>query len=203
MAQKIRSTICILLIFSMLFVLDIAPAFAMSSPAWINNSSATVYNSAGETGSLKKGTSVVVTGVKKGWAKFDCSGNTGYVRVKYLTAKEGVNAYVKKNAYVYKSASTSSKKYGPLQAGTELRVVGANGNFYQVTNGNTYAYIPKSAMSKTKPTSASALSSKVKLLTWSTGKSFVKKGKNAYIYDIKTGAIIHVHRMGGTNHMEL
>lgn len=203
MAQKTRSMICILLVASMLFVLDIAPAFASSIPAWINSSSATVYNKAGDTGSLKKGTSVEVKAVKKGWAKFDYKGNTGFVRVKYLTAKEGVTAYVKKSAYVYKSASTSSQKYGPLAVGTQLKVVGVNGKFFQVTNGSAYAYIAKSALSKSKPSDTTVLASQVQLVKWSKGKNLFSKGDYVQLYDIMSGITVRVRRLGGSNHAEL
>ena len=202
MVRIARSLISILLVVSMLFVLTIAPAFASGVSAWINSSNAVVYSKSGAKGTLHAGTPVTVTATKGGWAKFTVNGKTGFTKVKSLTAKSGVTGYVKKSAYVYKSASTSSKKYGPLKVGTELRVVGVSGNFYQVTNGSTYAYIAKSALSKKKPTTTAELASKVELLTWSNGKSFVKRGKNAYIYDIKSGITIHVHRMGGTNHME-
>ena len=203
MAQKTRSMICILLIASMLFVLDIAPAFAAGIPAWINSSNATVYNYTFEIGSLKKGTSVVVTGTKKGWAKFEYNGSTGYVRVKYLTAKDGIPAYVKKNTYVYKSASTSSKKYGPLAVGTRLKVVGVNGKFFQVTNGSAYAYIPKSALSKSKPSDTTVLASKVRLVKWGKGKKLFAKGDYVTLYDIMSGLTIRVRRLGGSNHAEL
>ena len=202
MVRITRSLISILLVASMLIVLTVAPALASDVSAWINDSNAVVYSASGEKGTLKAGTPVVVTATKNGWAKISRNGQTGYTKIKSLTAMDGITAYVKKASYVYKSASTSSKKYGPLKVGTELSVVGVSGKFYQVTNGSVYAYIPKSALSKTKPTAESSLASKVKVLTWGKGKSFVKRGKTAYIYDIKSGTTIHVHRLGGTNHME-
>ena len=202
MVRIARSLICFLLIASMLFALDIAPALAMSVPACINNSKATIYSSSGETGTLRAGTAVTVTATKKGWAKFSYNGHTAYTRIKYLTAVKGVTAYVKKPAYVYKSASTSSKKYGPLEVGTELSVVGINGDFFQVTNGKANAYIAKSALSKKKPSKTAIMASKVQKVEWSKGKSFVSRGKNAYIYDILSGTVIHVHRLGGSKHME-
>ena len=203
MVRIARSLICFLLIFSMMLVLDIAPALATSIPAWINDSKATIYSSSGKTGTLRAGTAVTVTATKKGWARFSYKGYTGYTRVKYLTAKEGITAYVKKSVYAYKSASTSSKKCGPLAVGTELKIVGIDGNFYQVTNGKAYGYIAKSALSKTKPSATAIMASKVQLLDWSKGHSFVAKGHNAYMYDIMSGTVIHVHRLGGSNHMEL
>lgn len=215
MARIIRSLICLSLILSMILALGFVPALASGIPAWINNSDATVYTSTGQAVSLDAGTSVEVTATKDGWAQFTCKGNTGYVKIKYLTAKEGITAYVKKSTYVYKSASTSSKKAGPLAVGTELKVVGFDGSFCQVTNGKVLAYIPKSALSKTKPSAdayavaktaavaKASAASKVKLVSWSSGKNLVSKRGYAYIYDIKSGLSIRVRRLGGSNHMEM
>ena len=203
MKRKLRSLVCILLIATLLLALCGTSALAASVPAWINSSKAPIYTKPGETVSLRAGTGVYVTGVKKGWAQINYKDRIGYVQVKYLTAVEGSTGYVKKSSYVYKSASTSSAKRGPLAVGTEVKVVGVNGNFYQVTNGKLYGYIPKGALSKTKPSDLTIMASKVEAIEWSKGSHLFPKGTYAYIYDIQTGAIVHVYREGGTNHAEL
>ena len=202
MVRIARTMFRSLLIAALILALG-APAFASGIPAWINSSQAKIYAETGESGTLSAGTEVTVTAAKQGWAMFQYNGETGYVRTQYLTAKEGLTAYVKKNAYVYKSASTSSKKAGPLLVGTELKVVGVNGDFYQVTNGKTLAYIAKSAVSKKKPSEKAIMIAKVQLVNWKKGNKLFSKGDYVQIYDIKSGLTIRVRRLGGTNHAEL
>lgn len=192
-----------LLLVMLLLSLSVVPALAEGIPAWINNSKATIYSSSGKKGTLSAGTSVTITGTKDGWVKFECKGKVGYAKMKYLTAKESVPGYVKKSAYIYKEANTSSEKYGPVSVGTKLAVVGFNGDYLQVTNGHTVGFIKKSAVSKTKPSKAAIVASKVALVDWDVAKNLVSKGGKAKIYDIQTGVTVKVYRVGGTNHMEL
>lgn len=202
MTRTTRMILRSLLIASLILALGV-PAFAAGVSAWINSSDAKVYAESGEKGTLRAGTEVTVTAVKQGWAMFQYNGETGYVRTQYLTAKTGVTAYVKRNSFVYKSASTSSAKTGPLLVGTEVKVVGASGKFYQVTNGKTVAYIAKSALSKNKPSDKAIMIAKVQLVNWNKGNKLFSKGDYVQIYDIKSGLTIRVRRLGGTNHAEL
>ena len=202
MARITRSMLCLLLAASLILALGAAPAFAASVPVWINNSKATIFTASGETGSLPAGTSVTMTATKSGWARIDYNGNTGYVRTKYLTLVDGITGYVTKRVPVYKSASTSSAKYGPLSVGTELKVVGINGSFYQVTNGKHYGYIQKSAISRTKPSTSTVIASKVQAVDWSTGNRLISKGAYVAIYDIMTGTTFRARRLGGSQHAD-
>ena len=203
MVRITRTMFRLLLIAGLVLAMGAAPALASSIPAWINNSQAKVYTSDGTSGSLRAGTEVSVTAAKNGWAMFNYNGNTGYVRTMYLTAKEGITGYVKKSAYVYKEASTTAKKAGPLAVGTELKIVGVNGKFYQVTNGKALAYIPKSAVSKKKPSDTAIMASKVQFVNWDKGTRLFSTGDYVQIYDIQSGLTIRVRRLGGTNHAEL
>ena len=203
MVRITRSLISLLLAASMIVALCVVPALAENIPVWINNSSATIYTASGETGSLSAGTGVYMTAYKNGWAQIEYKGNVGYIRRKYLTLVNGYTGYVTKSVPVYKSASSSSAQYGPLDVGTELKVVGIDGNFYQVTNGKAYAYIQKSAISPNKPSDTTILASKVELVNWSAGNKLMKVGGYVQIYDIKTGIIFRAYRRGGSNHAEL
>ena len=202
MVRITRSMLCLLLIASLILALGAAPAFAASVPVWINSSKATVYTASGETGSLPVGTNVNMTATKNGWARIEYKGSTGYVRMRYLTLVNGITGYVTKSVPVYKSANTSSAKYGPLEVGTELKVVGARGNFYQVTNGKAYGYIQKSAMSPKKPSKTAILASKVKVVEWSVGTRLVNIGDYVQIYDIQSGITIRARRLGGSQHAD-
>ena len=202
MVRITRSLISLLLAASLILTLCAAPALAASVPVWINNSGATIYTASGETGSMPSGTSVNMLAWKNGWAKIDYKGNVGFIQTKYLTLKEGFTGYVTKSVPVYKTASTSSAQYGPLDVGTELKVVGMEGNFYQVTNGKAYAYIQKSAMSPNKPSDTKVLASKVQLVNWNTGNKLMKVGSYVQIYDIQTGMTIRAYRRGGSNHAD-
>ena len=202
MVRITRALISLLLTVCLILALCAAPALAASVPVWINNSSATIYTASGESGSMPAGTGVYMTAYKKGWARIEYKGNIGYIRTKYLTLVDGYTGYVTKSVPVYKSASTSSAKSSPLDVGTELKVVGVDGNFYQVTNGKAYAYIQKSAMSPKKPSDTTILASKVQLVNWDVGNKLVKVGSYVQIYDIKTGLTIRAYRRGGSNHAD-
>ena len=203
MTRMIRRWIRISLITCLILAMGISPAFAMSIPVWINNSSAPIYTSTGACGSVRAGTSVYVTAVRNGWAQVENYGYVGYVHTKYLTLKQGIPGYVCKKSYVYQYATTSSATYGPLHVGTQLSVVGLDGDFYQVTNGKALGYIPKAAMSHTKPSDVSIMASHVELLDWNTCNYVFPKGSYAYMYDMMSGAVIRVRRLGGANHAEL
>lgn len=201
MVRTMRTLLCLLLIAAM--TLALGAALAESIPVWINNSSATIRTESGETGSLPAGTGVYMTAVRSGWAQIEYQGNIGYIQTKYLTLVNGFTGYVTKSVPVYKSASTSSAKYGPLEIGLELKVVGMDGNFYQVTNGKYYGYIEKSAVSPNKPSTSSVLASKVQLIDWAKGSSLMSKGAYVQIYDIQSGITFFARRQGGTQHADL
>ena len=203
MVRITRSLTGLLLAACMIVALCAVPALAESVPVWINSSSATIYTASGETGSLSAGTAVNMTAYKNGWAQIEYKGNVGYVQRKYLTLVNGYTGYVTKSVPVYKSASASSAKSSPLAVGTELKVVGIDGSFYQVTNGKSYAYIQKSAISAKKPSDTAVLASKVQLVNWSAGNKLMKVGGFVQIYDIKTGTTFRAYRRGGSNHAEL
>ena len=192
-----------LLISSLILALGIAPAFALDIPARINDSTAPIYAKSGESASLEAGTGVHVTALKEGWAQISYKDHVGYIRTKYLDPNEGITGYVKKSAYVYKSASTSSEKRGPLAVGTELKVVGVDGDFALVIKGGAHGYIAKSALSKSKPSEASVIASKVELVDWSNGSKLFPKGHYYNLYDIKSGLTVRVYRLGGSKHAEL
>ena len=103
-----RTLIRILLCTCLIIVLSTAPALASFS-AMINNSGAKIYSSSGSSGSLRKGTTVTVKDIEDGWAKITYKGLIGYVKTKYLTAKNGATGYASKNANVYAGASSSTK----------------------------------------------------------------------------------------------
>lgn len=44
--------------------------------------------------------------------------------------------------------------------------------------------------------------SKVRLMDWADGSGLLKNGEYGYIYDIDTGIIVHIKRMGGVNHAD-
>lgn len=205
MTQKYRM-LRICLAVCLILTMCIIPATASAYSAKINSSNAKIYSSSGISVSLPKGTSVTVKDVESGWAKVSCKGETGYVRLKYLTAKDGVTGYISKKTGLYKAASSSSSKLATLPKGTKLEVVGVSGGYYQVTNGSVYGYVDKDNVSRSKPSTKSKTSwtDKVELVSWfSGGKDILDKGDYGYIYDIDTGITVKVKCMYGTNHADL
>lgn len=189
------------LIAGLILALGISPAFA-GTAARINNPKAQIATT-GEPQTLPLGTEVEITAIKNGWAKINYNGNVGCIRVEFLTLKDGITAYVKKSVPAYRYASTASAKTDPLQIGSEVKVVGVYGNFYQVTNGKLYAYITKDALTKTKPSDVFVLAAKVKLIEWAKANQLFPKSSYVVLYDIKSGLTIRAYRLGGSNHAEL
>ncbi len=191
----------IALIFTLVLLISLATPMASAQTALINNGNAKIYAASGESGSLPRGTTVNVKQTRGSWAKISYHGATGYIKIRYLTAEDGIDAYIKKNTSIYKSADGDSKM-GTLQAGTKVEVVGKCGSYCQVTNGKAYGYVKASALSKNKP--ATSWTSKVKKLEWFDGGSGVlDRGDYGHIYDIHTGITLRIKRMGGTNHADV
>lgn len=142
----------------LVMILTAAPVAASAAAAWINSSSAKVYASNGKTGRVPKGTSVDFVDVSGSWAKIEYRGNTGLVKLKYITLKSGMTGYAKINTPLYKSASSGSSKLGTIPRGTKLKVVGINGSYYQVTDPSysVIGYVRGSNVSKTKPATVSS-----------------------------------------------
>ena len=205
MTQKLcmlRRCLAVCLVLAMCII----PATASAYSAKTNSSSAKIYSSSGIAVNLPKGTSVSVKDVEDGWAKVSCKGETGYIKLKYLTAKDGATGYISRKATLYKSASASSARLATLPKGTKLEVVGMSGSYYQVTNGSVYGYVSKGSVSRTKPAvkSKSSWTDKVELVNWfSGGKDILDKGDYGYIYHIDTGITVKVKCMYGTNHADL
>ena len=162
---------------------------------------------------LPKGTTLSMSDASNGWAKVSLKGVTGYVPVKYLNSKSRTVAYVNKGTYIYAEASTGSGKK-KVKVNSKVYVVGVSGDFCRVENksGSATGYILTSCLSskKVKVNAGDAASfgsgawkSKVVKMNWNDGGSSVlKKGDHGYIYDIDTGIVVHIKRMGGTNHAD-
>lgn len=206
MTQTKRTLLRAFLCICMVLILCVSPALAAGYSAKINNSGAKIYSSSGKSGSLPKGTGVTVTSIANGWAKISYKGATGFVKLQYLTATNGLTGYAATNAALYKGASSSSGKIGTIPKGAKLSVVGVSGGYYQVTNGSIYGYVAKSCVSKTKPVTVSktAWKSKVEQVNWfNGGSSILSKGEYAYIYDINTGLTVRIRCLYGSNHADV
>ena len=182
----------------------------------VRTNTATKFYSSPSTSSasvkLPKGTTLNMSDASGGWAKVSLKGVTGYVPVKYLNSKNRTVAYVNKGTYIYASASTSASKK-KVKVNSKVYVVGVSGDFCRVENksGSATGYILTSCLSskKVKASSDSASfssgtwKSRVTKTDWNEGGSSVLgKGEYGYIYDIDTGIVVHIKRMGGTNHAD-
>ena len=162
---------------------------------------------------VPKGTAMSMSNASGGWAKVSLKGVTGYVPVKYLNSKNRAAAYVNKGTYIYASASTSSGKK-KVKVNSKVYVVGVSGDFCRVENksGSATGYILTSCLSsrkvKVSGTQSTSLSggawkSRVTKTNWNDGgSSILKKGDYGYILDIDTGIVVHIKRMGGSNHAD-
>ena len=208
MLRYVQKMISAALIVALLAVV-VCPAMALAANAKVNTSSARVYKTASTSSAsvkMKKGTKLTVKAVRGSWAMVTLNGHTGYMPVQYLDSTKRYKAYISKNTYVYKSASTSSAKAG-IAKNTAVYVVGVSGGFYRVqnSNGTRTGYVKSGCLSRSQSggKKASAKSAVVKMDWFSGGNKVMKKGSYGYIYDIKTGIKVKIKRMGGHNHADV
>ena len=95
-----------------------------------------------------------------------------------------------------------------------MYVVGVSGDFCRVENksGSATGYILTSCLSSKRVKASSdastglsggAWKSRVTKTSWGNGGSSVlKKGQYGYIYDINTGIVVHIKRIGGSGHAD-
>jgi len=150
------------LIIVMLLIMMGGQALAGSVACYINANTKVYQRASTSSRSLKvkKNLSVTMTAYKGNWAQVKRAGVTAYIPLKYITLKNRLEWYVKKNTYLYKSASTS-KKVCSLSKGTKVYVAGRNGNYFYVQNknGSVSGYVLVSAISSSKPKTTSSSSS--------------------------------------------
>ena len=210
MLHNFRRMVCLLLAAALLAGM---PALAASLEVTVNTSTR-FYRSASTSSasvSLPKGTELTMTGASGGWARVKYRGVTGYVPSKYLNSEVRKGAYVNRSTYIYASASTSSSRKA-VSVNTKVYVVGKSGSFYRVENssGSATGYIPTGHLSSGRVSTASGSAKRsgswksrvVKLNWFNGGSSVLPVGSYGYIYDIDTGVVVHIKRMGGTNHAD-
>ena len=228
MLRRIQKLICAMLVV-LLIVSMAVPAMADSVKAKVSSSSAKIYRTASSSSAhvkMKKGTQVTVTSVKGSWAKVKVSGKTGYMPVKYLSKSTSskktastkksasrTKAYVSRNTYVYRRASSSSSRRS-ISTNSRVYIVGRSGSYYKVQNakGTVTGYVKASCVSKKKVSSKKSVTKKstnswkskvVKMDWFGDGKNVLKKGGYGYIYDIDSGIELRIKRMGGHNHADV
>jgi SH3-like domain-containing protein len=114
-----------------------------------------VYKSA-STGSKKllkltKGKQVKALRTKGSFTQVSASGKTGYVLSKHLKTppvllKSGAVMQANAKNYLYKSASTGSKKLATLNKGAQVKVRSDNGTWTKVTVGSKTGYVRRSSL---------------------------------------------------------
>ena len=215
MLRRIQKMISAVLVVALLAVV-FCPAMALAANAKVNSSSARVYRSASTSSAsvkMKKGTKLTVKAVHGSWAKVTLGGHTGYMKVKYLNSTSRYKAYISKNTYIYRNASSSSSKRS-ISRNTAVYVVGKSGSYYRVQNssGSRTGYVKAGCLSRSKSKSGgkssgskkSSWKSKVVKMNWfKGGNKVLKKGCYGYIYDVKTGIKAKIKRMGGHNHADV
>ena len=170
---------------------------------------------------IDAGVKVELKSTSGDWAKVTYKGVTGYMRVKDLDATKRAAAYVNQDTYLYAEAALTSAKKA-VSVNTKVYVIGKDGAFARVQNesGSVTCYIESDHLSskkveakqpEAKPTAEPAATeapsdwkSKVVKMNWfDGGSSVLKRGDYGYIYDIDTGLIVHIKRMGGVNHADV
>ena len=115
-------------------------------------------------------------------------------------------AYTTQKTYVYKKASTNSKRVS-LKKNTKIYIIKTKGKFYQVYNSKktTKGYILKKYVKEKTDNNKISTSwkSKIKKTSWSKTKNILKNDQYAFLYLIETKERIFIKRLGGLNHADL
>ena len=224
MARLTRKWVCAILA-AVLLAVALAPcAMAASYGAYFNCNSKVYAKASSSSASLnvKKGTSCTILAVSGNWALVKRSGVNAYCDVRDLTLSSRIKGYVQTDAKLYASASSSSKSM-TLPVNTEVYIIGRAGDYWRVENssGATVGYVRMSVVGGSKAAvkapekepeketeketeSSGSWKDKVELLDWYKGGSRVlARGQYGKLYDVSTGTVISVKRMGGTSHADL
>jgi len=203
-----RKVTCLLLVLAFLLA---APAMALSVGVRVNTASR-FFKSPSTSSAyvpIPQGTPLTMTGYSGVWARVSYKNITGYMPLSHLNTTSRYAGYINRNCYLYASASGGAAKKG-VYANTKVYVIGRSGNFFRVQNasGSITCYVPVGCVSHTPVATASAPSSNwrsrvVKMNWFSGGSGVLPVGGYGYLYDIATGLVIHVKRMGGHNHADL
>ena len=105
---------------------------------------------ADKIGALSYGRAITVLGTKGSWAQIKNASGTGYALIAGLSKTkpdDPITVYAAEDAYIYKSNSSSSGRYGSVQAGTKVTVYDISGNWCKVAYNGTVAYMKKSQLS--------------------------------------------------------
>ena len=165
---------------------------------------------------VSEGLKVTLTGINGSWAQIQRDGMTAYCKLSNLELRNRLHAYVGKESYLYAGASTSStRSTAKLSVNTDIYILGISGDFYRIENknGSIVGFIPMSNVSASKVKQSNSMSyndivkamkANVVIMDWyKGGSSVLGKGEYGMIYDIETGIVITVKRMGGSSHADL
>lgn len=116
----------------------------------------------------------------------------------------GVSATVSgSSACVYRQPSDSSRCIR-VRKGTKVTVKDVRGGWAKVSRKGLVGYIRVSALSRSKASKRASWKKKVVVMEWfNGGDGVMKEGHYGYVYDIRSGQVIKVKRLGGHNHMDL
>ena len=125
-----------------------------------------------------------------------------------MTATPALAASVKakvtsSSAKFYRYPTTSSARVR-IKKGVTLTVTGISHGWARVKCKGVTGYMKTSALGRASAARKKInWKSKVVKLNWyNGGSSVLKKGSYGYIYDIDTGIVVHIKRMGGSNHAD-
>lgn len=159
MNLRLRRFLSALLVILTLVAVVGQSALAASVSCYINANTKVYQKASTSSASIKvsKGLKVSMTAYKGNWARVRNSGVTAYIPLKYLTLSKRITAYAAKNAAMYKSASSSSKKLGTIPKGTTVYINGRDGSYYRAQNksGSITGYVRASDLTGTKPKTTS------------------------------------------------
>lgn len=167
--------------------------------------------------SVSKGLNVTLTAMNGVWAQVRRDGVTAYCPLASLSLRNRLHGYVSSDSYLYLEASTrSTRSPAKLSINTDVYVLGIDGSFFRVENadGSIVGYIPMSNVSNTKVQVApytpsledivNAMKQNVVVMDWyNGGSSVLKKGEYGLLYDIESGSVISIKRMGGSSHADI
>lgn len=166
--------------------------------------------SAAVLATLPWNTKVSVIGTVNGFCKVKSSGNgtLGYIKSNYLskTEQKFEIGYTTQETAIYAAPSSTSQRLAVLAPGTQVRVIGVEGECCHVVNlrGTSAGYIYRGHLSRTKNNSQGTLRDRVEKVDWFESASHVlKHGAYYTLYDANTNQYIRIKYTTGSSHMDI
>src|SRR5699024_10686318 len=132
----------------------------------------------------------------------------GYIKSDYLskTEQKFEIGYTTQETAIYAAPSSTSQRLAVLAPGTQVRVIGVEGECCHVFNlrGTSAGYIYREHLSRTKNNCLGTLRDRVeKVVRFASASYVLKHGAYYTLYDANTNHYIRIKFTTGSSHMDI